>query len=189
MSTLRLRLPKSLRSAFKEPFGPVYTDAEALLADADGPVIAVGDVVTAHLLRAGRTPDVSVIDGRTKRETVSEVTATALESLPDGVEVGNPAAELTGELLAALRDALAAAEPQVVDVDGEEDLATLPLVVMAEPGTSVVYGQPDEGMVLVRVTPDAREEMRDLLAQFDGDVDDALALLAAATDESEPESS
>ena len=188
MSAIRIRLPDSLRSAFKEPFGPVYTDAEELLDAVDGPLVAVGDVVTAHLLRAGRTPDVSVIDGRTKRETVSESTAAALDSLPAGDGVRNPAAELTEELLLALREALTATEPRVVDVDGEEDLATLPAVVMAELGTSVVYGQPDEGMVLVDVTPEAKAEMRDLLGRFEGDVDDALALLADGTDESDPES-
>ncbi|ESP89204.1 rpo operon protein, partial [Candidatus Halobonum tyrrellensis G22] len=35
--TLPLRLPDDLRSAFKEPLGPVYTDAEALLAEAGDP--------------------------------------------------------------------------------------------------------------------------------------------------------
>jgi hypothetical protein len=178
-----LRLPESLRGAFKEPFGPVYTDVDALLADVDGPLVAVGDVVTAHLLRAGRMPDVSVVDGRTKRSAVSDATAAALEALPPGTEVENPAAELSESLLVALRDALAASEPQVVDVDGEEDLATLPVVVAADPGTSVVYGQPDEGMVLVRVTPETRAELRGLLERFDGDVEGALALL----DATEPE--
>ncbi|WP_380677371.1 GTP-dependent dephospho-CoA kinase family protein [Salinigranum sp. GCM10025319] len=172
-----LRLPRSLRSAFKEPFGPVYTDAETLLEATDGPVIAVGDVVAAHLVRAGRTPDVAVIDGRTKREAVSPDTEAALESLPAGEQVTNPAGELTEPLLRALVAAIDADEPRVLDVDGEEDLATLPAVVAAADGTSVVYGQPDEGMVLVRVTPETRAEMIGLLERFDGDVDAALSLL------------
>jgi uncharacterized protein (UPF0218 family) len=65
----------------------------------------------------------------------------------------------------------------VLDVDGEEDLATLPAVVAAPDGASVVYGQPDEGMVLVEVTPETRAEMRELLGRFEGDVDAALAVL------------
>jgi uncharacterized protein (UPF0218 family) len=172
-----LRLPQSLRSAFKEPFGPVYTDAQPLLAATDGPVIAVGDVVVAHLVRAGRTPDVAVIDGRTKREAVSPDTEAALEALPDGTRVENPAGELTEALLRALVAAIDADEPRVLDVDGEEDLATLPAVVAAADGTGVVYGQPDEGMVLVRVTPETRAEMIGLLEQFEGDVEAALSLL------------
>jgi hypothetical protein len=175
-----LRLPASLRDEFKEPFGPVYTDAEGLLADAgDGPVVAVGDVVTAHLLRAGRTPDVAVVDGRTKREAVDAETADALDALPPGTTVENPPAELTEALLRALREAVDAEGERVVDVDGEEDLATLPAVVAAPDGTSVVYGQPDEGMVLVAVTPETRAEMRTLLGRFEGDANAALAVLGA----------
>lgn len=177
-----LRLPRSLRSAFKEPFGPVYTDADALLGAVDGPVVAVGDVVTAHLLRAGRTPDVAVVDGRTKRGSVSEETASALEALPDGRRVENPPGELSEALLRALADAVGTAEPQVLDVDGEEDLATLPAVVAAADGTTVVYGQPDVGMVLVTVTPGRRMEMVELLSGFEGDVDAALSILGVDAD-------
>jgi hypothetical protein len=180
-----LRLPHSLRGAFKEPFGPVYADAESLLAAVDerrsGTLIAVGDVVTAHLVRAGRTPDVAVVDGRTEREAVSTATAEALEPLPPGTAVTNPAGEISEALLRALVEAVDVAEPEaqprVIDVDGEEDLATLPAVVTAPEGTAVVYGQPQEGMVLVEVTPETRAAMVDLLDQFEGDVDAALAVL------------
>jgi hypothetical protein len=177
-----LRLPKSLRSEFKEPFGPVYTDADDLLAEVDGPLVAVGDVVTAHLLRAGKTPDVAVVDGRTKRESVSAETAAALDELPSGTAVENPAGELSESILRALTEAIDAPGPQVLDVDGEEDLVTLPAVVAAPDGASVVYGQPDVGMVRIRVTPESRETMRGLLRRFDGDADAALAMLDGAGD-------
>lgn len=179
-----LRLPKALRSEFKEPFGSVYTEASDLLDDAgEGHVIAVGDVVTAHLLRAGRTPDVSVVDGRTKRAAVSDETAAALDELPSGTNVENPAGELSESMLRALTEALSSPGPQVLDVDGEEDLVTLPAVVAAPDGASVVYGQPDVGMVLVRVTPESRETMRELLGRFEGDVAAALTILDGAREE------
>lgn len=62
-----VELPESLRGELKEPLGPVYTDAADLLADATEPLVAVGDVVTYHLLEAGYRPRVAVIDGRTER--------------------------------------------------------------------------------------------------------------------------
>jgi hypothetical protein len=70
--------------------------------------------------------------------------------------------------------------PVTIDVDGEEDLATLPAILATPVGGSVVYGQPDEGMVLVAVTPAARREARSLLGRMDGDPEAALALLEAA---------
>ncbi|GAB6860660.1 GTP-dependent dephospho-CoA kinase family protein [Haloplanus litoreus] len=172
-----LELPDDLRGAFKEPLGPVFTDADALLA-ADGagpPLIAVGDVVTAHLLDTGYRPDVAVIDGRTERERVADDVARVLPD-PD-VEVVNPPATLSRDLLEALVDALDDG-PTVVGVDGEEDLATLPAILAAPLGGAVVYGQPGEGMVLVPVTDESRAVARDLLSRMTGDTDAALEILA-----------
>jgi hypothetical protein len=96
--------------------------------------------------------------------------------------VENPAGELSESILRALTEAIDAPGPQVLDVDGEEDLVTLPAVVAAPDGASVVYGQPDVGMVCIRVTPESRETMRGLLRRFDGDADAALAMLDGAGD-------
>ena len=164
-----LTLPESLRSAFKEPFGPVETDANALLADVDGPLIAVGDIVTYHFLQAGREPDVAVVDEHTKRERVDDAVRDAVVD-PD-VTVSNPAGALSNALVRALGDAVAAAEPTTVFVDGEEDLAVLPAVMVAPVGASVVYGQPDAGMVHVPVTEETKAEFRALIDRMDGDLD------------------
>lgn len=168
-------LPKSLRGAFKEPFGPVEPDAEVLLSDVDGQLIAVGDIVTYHFLEAEREPDVAVVDEHTKREAVTDEVREAVVR-PD-VTVANPAGSLVEGLVRALANAIAGDDPTTVFVDGEEDLAVLPAVLLAPEGASVVYGQPDEGMVHVQVTADAKAEFRALVERMDGDVDAFLAAL------------
>jgi len=186
-----LSLPSDLRGAFKRPFGPVYTDADDLLADAGRPVIAVGDVVAYHLVEAGHRPAVAVIDGRTERQAVDEEIRKALSDRlydsdgdSDGghrrLEVANRPGTLAEPLLTALAEAVTAAEPVTIAVDGEEDLATLPAVLVAPLGGTVVYGQPGEGMVRVAVTAETRAEMRSLLGRLDGDVARALATLGVA---------
>jgi hypothetical protein len=229
-------LPESMRTAFKDPLGPVYRTVDDLLADAGSPIVAVGDVVTAHLHRAGRTPDVALVDGLTKRDAVDERTRETLATLPGRrVSVPNPAGTLSEALLVALRDAVPAVEtgrggrgathapdataesppeaesasdpetgsgsasgdaaagdatrepvsdrePVTIDVDGEEDLAALPAIIATPVGGSVVYGQPDEGMVLVAVTPAARREAHALLSRMDGDPAAALELLGVDPD-------
>ena len=183
-----LTLPDSLRDAFKEPLGPVTTDADELLAGAaetrgeraapDAPIIAVGDVVTYHLREAGRVPDVALIDGKTEREAVDAAIESALAAADDRrIRVENPAASLSAELLEALGDALSAAEPVIIEVTGEEDLAALPAILAAPDGSSVVYGQPGEGMVRVAVTPESRAEARELFEALDGDVEAAYEAL------------
>ena len=176
-----LSLPSELRDAFKQPFGPVYTDPAALLSDAGRPVIAVGDVVAYHLRAAGHSPAVAVIDGRTEREAVDDEVRDALSDPERRRDVENEPGRLGEPLLAALADAVAGvdadADPITIVVDGEEDLATLPAVLVAPTGSTVVYGQPGEGMVRVAVTSDTKAEMRSLLERMDGDVAGAVAAL------------
>lgn len=176
-----LSLPSELRDAFKQPFGPVYTDPAALLSDAGRPVIAVGDVVAYHLRAAGHSPAVAVIDGRTEREAVDDEIREALSDPERRRDVENEPGTLGEPLLAALADAVADvdadADPITIVVDGEEDLATLPAVLVAPTGSTVVYGQPGEGMVRVAVTSDTKAEMRSLLERMDGDVAGAVAAL------------
>ncbi|MBZ6495431.1 GTP-dependent dephospho-CoA kinase family protein [Natrinema longum] len=171
-----LVLPDELRDELKEPMGPIETDADRLLEAVDGPLIAVGDIVTYHLLQAGRRPDVALVDGRTKRSAVDEEIREAVTS-GASIEVRNPPAELSAPVVRALRRALSTAEPTTVLVDGEEDLVALPAIAAAPEGASVVYGQPDEGMVHVVVTDDDRTAMRELLERFEGDTDRFWALL------------
>jgi uncharacterized protein (UPF0218 family) len=177
-----VELQQALRSELKEPMGPIYTDAEALLADAGEPIVAVGDIVTYHLLQGGHTPAVALVDGRTKRAAVDDHIEAALDSdrFDHEVTVSNPPATLAAPLLDALREAIARAadgETTVIVVDGEEDLAALPAIASVPEAGSVVYGQPDEGMVLVDAGGEARAAVTDLLDRMDGDTERLWALL------------
>jgi uncharacterized protein (UPF0218 family) len=176
-----VELQPALRSELKEPMGRIYTDADELLAEAGTPVVAVGDMVTYHLLEAGHTPAVALVDERTEREAVDERVREALDAGEFDRErrVENPAATLTADLLEALDEAIGSQETTLLDVDGEEDLAALPAILAAPDGASVVYGQPGEGMVLVTVDSEAREGARAILAQMDGDPERLFELLGA----------
>jgi len=177
VSEVVVELPDSLRGELKGPMGPLFTDAPDLLAAAGSPLIAVGDVVTYHLLEAGRVPDVAVVDERTERSAVDPEVRDTIGGFDRDVTVGNPPATLTAGLLSALREAIGRAGTTLIDVDGEEDLATLPALVLAPAGASVVYGQPGEGMVHVTADADTADRARGLLVRMDGDTDRLRALL------------
>jgi uncharacterized protein (UPF0218 family) len=182
-----LSLPESLRGELKDPLGSVYTDADGLLADAGRPLIAVGDIVTYHLLQADSRPAVALVDGKTKREAVADEVNEAIDtgSFDRHVTVRNPAATLTAGLLEAVRAAVARAtagegQSTVIEiVSGEEDLAALPALAIAPEHAAVVYGQPDEGMVLAAADEETRAGVWDLLERMDGDIERARELLAA----------
>ncbi|MFB6078664.1 MAG: GTP-dependent dephospho-CoA kinase family protein [Halarchaeum sp.] len=167
MPTAVATLPKSARASFKEPLGPVFTDAVDLLDGAGDPIIAVGDVVTYHLGEAGVTPHVAVVDGKTEREAVDPELAANLPAAARTVEVESDPATVSADLLTALVDAIDADAPTRIVVTGEEDLATVPAVLYAPTEATVVYGQPGEGMVRANVTAGLRDRVRELAGELD----------------------
>ncbi|MFC7018600.1 MULTISPECIES: GTP-dependent dephospho-CoA kinase family protein [Haloarcula] len=178
MADVVLELPEDLRGELKEPFGSLHTDAATLLSVAGDPLVAVGDIVTYHLLEAGRVPDVAFVDERTKRTAVDEEVRAAVAGFDRRVDVENPPATLTRDLLSALVTALETDGTTLVHVDGEEDLAALPAILAVPAGGVVVYGQPDEGMVLVRGDAATTERVEALLDRMDGDAALARSLLS-----------
>jgi GTP-dependent dephospho-CoA kinase len=166
-----LVLPDNLRSRLKEPLGKLYRcngiecvrAMEAELRKASK-VIAVGDVTAYYLLEASVMPDLLIVDHKTKRASTPEHVKSCVKCDDyKTVEVVNPAASLTPELIALIKDSLQSESKTRIVVDGEEDLATLPVILYAPEGAAVVYGQPNEGSVLVIVTESKREEIRSLM--------------------------
>ena len=62
--------------------------------------------------------------------------------------------------------------PTLIYVEGEEDLAVIPLVMAADEGGVVLYGQPGEGVVVREVDGKAKEKAKEMLALFE-QIDDA----------------
>ncbi|MFO7927151.1 MAG: GTP-dependent dephospho-CoA kinase family protein [Halobacteriota archaeon] len=178
MPTILAKLPVEMRDDLKAPLGTIYTETDELLADAGDPIVAVGDIVTYHLLEADRRPDVAIVDGKTKRERVEREVLNAIDGFDDRIDVVNPQSTITDDLLEALASALDRSTSTVIVVDGEEDLAAIPAVLAVPEGGSIVYGQPDEGMVLVPITDETRTRCRNLLERMESDyerIDDILA--------------
>ena len=164
MPTPVATLPPDARADFKDPLGPIYTDSTDLLDSAGSPIVAISDVVTHHLTEAGAPPHVAVVDGISEREAVDPAVLEGRPDLDETVHVASEPATVSEELLDALVDAIDAAPETttLIEVDGEEDLATLPAVLVAPIDSTIVYGQPGEGMVRVNVTSRVKEQVQDL---------------------------
>ena len=162
---MTLRLPGEMRSELKEPMGEVSPEVEE--DRLTGRVIAVGDMVTYHLLEAEVTPDVAVVDGRTEREEVDDEVIERWKEVRVAARVENEPGTVSESLVGGVREAYE--EGGLVEVDGEEDLAVLPAVALAEDGDTVVYGQPGEGMVYVDVDEETQGYVLELLDRMDGE--------------------
>jgi len=157
-----LILPKEQRHLFRQPFGTLYPSLEPVFPLLDGRLFfSVGDVVTDHLLQAGYPPAVAFIDGQTMRRPHEGVDVTAFQI----IHVKNPAGCISPELTRAAHKAVITLKT-VVQVDGEEDLAVLPLALVAPIGSLVLYGQPGEGVVVLEISEQVKEQAQSLLNRF-----------------------
>ena len=169
-----LALPAKLRPVLRKPFGVLYTGTgidtiQKLASDLGSPtkLISVGDVTTFYLLESDIMPDVCVVDDRTKREPASNhvVLGTNHEAFTT-ISVDNPPGVITEDLINAIDESLRSDQHVRLFVRGEEDLAALPAILMAPIGSVVLYGQPNEGVVLVKITESKKDEIRSLLDQI-----------------------
>jgi hypothetical protein len=157
-----LTLPEEHRKLFKEPFGELYQSIEEIIPlISHGTVYAVGDVVTHNLHKNGITPAIAVIDGYTMRSPCNHMPSHRGECIC----VKNPAGTLTDELISALTYAVLH-PPVTINVDGEEDLAVIPLILAAPIGAIVLYGQPHKGVVMRTVNREAQQIAQNLFDRF-----------------------
>jgi hypothetical protein len=157
-----LTLPKEHRKLFREPFGELHQSIEGIIPlISKGDIYAVGDVVTHNLHRNGITPAIAVIDGHTMRSPCNHLPSIRGEC----IHVKNPAGTLTDELIQALKYAVLH-PPVTVNVDGEEDLAVIPLILAAPLGAIVLYGQPHKGVIVRIVNREAQQTAQHLLDHF-----------------------
>jgi len=125
----------------------------------DSYVITVGDRTTEKMISFDLVPSLQIIDGlekREKREPPKLSNATELT-------VDNPAAEITPQSVAMIKKAFTLQGPVRLFVNGEEDLLVLPACIHAPENAVVLYGQPNQGLVIVRITPEIRNKVQRLL--------------------------
>lgn len=169
-----LVLPEEMREELKAPLGILYRChgvecVERMAEHLRGAkrLIAVGDITTFYILKASFTPDLMIVDHKTKRSPVEDsIKRRHLEGSYRVLRVENPPGTLTDDLLGAVRESLKGCTPTEIIVDGEEDLAALPAILYAPLGSAVVYGQPSVGSVLVMVTPEKKSEIKGVLERM-----------------------
>jgi len=125
-------------------------------------VITVGDRVTDFAHEVGRNPDVQVVDGveRRQRRLAPVVPFSRL------LKVRNPAGAITPEAIVAVKRAMSGRKPVRILVEGEEDLLAIPAVEEAPMGSTLLYGQPGLGVVLLLVDERAKTSVREMLSEM-----------------------
>jgi uncharacterized protein (UPF0218 family) len=149
----------------KNPLGILLPESQADKSNIqkyllpDSYIITVGDRTTEKMIDFGLIPSLQIIDGIEKRE---KRVPPKLDNATE-LAVDNPAAEITPQSIEIIKKAFTLQTPVRLFVNGEEDLLVLPVCIHAPENAVVLYGQPNQGLVVVRITPEIRNKVQGLL--------------------------
>ncbi len=160
-----MKLPDSLRTQMKIPLGVLLPESETSKEnilkhlEQNSYIITVGDRTTEKMIDFGLIPSMQIVDGLEKREKrVLPKIANATE-----ITVGNPPAEITPQSIDIIKKAFLMESPIRILVTGEEDLLVLPVCIYAPENSIVLYGQPNQGLVIVKITSEIKNKVQSLL--------------------------
>ncbi len=154
-------------SKFKEPFGTLIEGSfsqtatqlkQIIQKEKPSLIIAIGDTVARNLSEHHIQTDIAITDNKTLRQPVPPQTFKNKQVL----HIHNPQGLITPQALEAIQQALQDHKAVHMQVEGEEDLLTLPAVMYAPENALVIYGQPNRGLVAVKVTKEKRAEAQDI---------------------------
>lgn len=157
-----MKIPENIKPLLKIPFGILLKDVTknnlSEHISEDSFLISVGDATTEKILSFGFTPFLQIIDGFEKRSKRN-----LPQNIIDKQFCNNPAGEITFESIEIIKKALANQRPTQIIVNGEEDLLVIPTCLYAPNNSTIMYGQPNEGLVIIHVTDEIRSKIRKLM--------------------------
>ena len=162
------RLTDHLREELKKPLGILVKKGKEAdyirknLLNKDF-VITVGDRTTESFVLAGGKPKLEIVDLKEKR-SIRVKTETAAEEI---IKVRNEAGTISDEAIEVIKNSLNSPKRVRIEIDGEEDLLGIPCIIYAPEGSYVLYGQPNEGLVVVRVDRNMKNKANAILLSME----------------------
>jgi uncharacterized protein (UPF0218 family) len=161
------RLPDDLKDTLKGYIGKLVDEQELLkLLKKEKYIISVGDKVTYTLLKHGITPSLCIVDYKLERKAYPlEMKAVIQKFSTRRLQIKNPPGTITDELWDAIKTFFQNLNnhPVCIEVDGEEDLASLAAIYLAPGGVTVIYGLPNRGVVVVKATTSNKQKVKEVL--------------------------
>ena len=161
------KLPTEFRDELRGVIGEI-TDGSHLKKKLKGRVVSVGDEVTLTLKKEGIEPDICIIDFKSRRKDYNHKEKKQIESIGEIVlKATNPPECISDELMEKISEAYTSKKKIRIEVEGEEDLAALPAILLAPDETTVLYGLPSKGIVLIDVKEKEKKIVKDFLEKME----------------------
>ena len=184
-----LLLPEEMREKLRKPLGKVIRGKENQLGKTvhkvmkfikfikPKMVIAVGDIIYTSLIQVGLVPDIGVIDYKSRRVRIGAISNIKYQisklQIKNQKEIINKQGTISKDAVEPIKKAIdiqishpEGVKPQLIIIEGEEDLLALPAILFAPLRSVVLYGQMDLGVVMVEVDEKIKNKVRNIVKEF-----------------------
>ncbi|MCS3901040.1 GTP-dependent dephospho-CoA kinase family protein [Methanococcus voltae] len=163
-------MTKELQSILKTPLGKIYKDIPEVfkivkdISISNNLIISIGDITTKNLIEYGIIPKISILDFKTKRDIPVDISY----NFKKVYTVDNPAGTISQTSMEIIKYLSDIDDREVaLIVAGEEDLLTIPVIIYFPIGCYIFYGQPDEGVVVVKITEELKHYANEIIDKFE----------------------
>jgi hypothetical protein len=171
---LKVSITPDILKELKKPLGKLILESDITekkirkeIVGNNRKIITVGDRSTERLISFEIFPNLAIIDGVERRQERRSSLADKLIALKakdiTRISCINPAGSITQEAITKIKFALSGERNFILQVVGEEDLLTLPVCYFAPSNSLVCYGQPQEGLVIIKVKNSMRRKAKELI--------------------------
>lgn len=161
------RIPENLRDILNKPIGKLVDESKLIqILKNEKKIISIGDTVTYTLLKNGLEPVFCIVDYITHRGICEDEIIKKIKSFGKiTIKVENPPGFITDDLCEAIKIILENLEngPFRIEVEGEEDLASLIVLFFAPMDVTIIYGLPDKGVLVIKPTKRIKDKVNKIL--------------------------
>jgi len=150
-----IKISEAQKIFLRKPLGKLVEQPKI-----DSLVTVVGDTALEKFMENNWRFNLGIFDHKRQRQVV---TSKIIDQIKTELTATNPAGSITQDLVAKLQLALAK-KIKYLFVEGEEDLATVALILLLPLNSFIYYGQPGRGMVEVKVDERMKDKVYDALS-------------------------
>ena len=160
-------LPNNLRDFLKEPMGQLVNEKKLLnLLKNEKYIVSIGDLVTYTILKNDIEPIFCVVDFKTRRGKCPIEIIKLIKSFgKKSIIIKNPPGTISDDLWKVIEIAFENLDADTlrIEIDGEDDLASLAVIYLAPKDVTIIYGLPDKGVLVVKPTFENKKKVKEIL--------------------------
>jgi uncharacterized protein (UPF0218 family) len=162
LKELLIIFPEEIKKELKKPLGKLINKNEELINEIkeninEKKLIIVGDYTSRILYEKGIFANLYIVDSKIERKPIEKFIINSYIKIYAYNQAGTISSSAINAIKKAFKLISKEGKKVIIYIDGEEDLLTLLAIKFAPKNSIIIYGQPNEGSVIVEATNERKK--------------------------------